>query len=156
VLVEKDSTPGALRVRSMSTSDMETAAEILRQSPGSAKWSQDALENSLENRDTLALVAEHQTEIIGLIIGAKVGDEAEIFNLAVKDSHRRRGVGKQLVENILEEWSKFNLSRVFLEVRESNAAAIELYDGLGFRRVGRRLKYYRDPEEDALVLARQG
>jgi [ribosomal protein S18]-alanine N-acetyltransferase len=142
-----------IRIRRMMAGDLRACAEILRESSGAARWSQEALENSLENKGTLALVSEQDGEVTGLIVGAKVGDEGEILNLAVKDGCRRKGVGKTLVEEILVPWAASNLGRIFLEVRESNSAALELYDGLGFRRVGRRAKYYRNPEEDALVLA---
>ncbi len=153
MLDERHPQGNAFRIRRMLPEDLSAAAEILLESPGAARWSKEALENSLENRGTLALVSEQAGELAGLIVGGKVGDEGEIFNLAVKVEQRRRGLGKALVEKILDEWSVPAVARIFLEVRESNSAALALYDGLGFRRVGRRARYYSDPAEDALVLA---
>ena len=108
------------------------------------------------DKQTTALVSVLGEAISGCIFGVIVAGEAEILNLAVDPAHRRKGFGRQLVRQILTEWQKRSVQRIFLEVRESNSGAIKLYEGLGFRLVGRRKKYYSGPEEDALVLERAG
>ena len=84
----------------------------------------------------------------------EVADEAEIANLAVSPAARRRGIGALLLLRILDAAATFGAGAVFLEVRESNEAALALYAAQGFTVVGRRKQYYRRPAEDALIMRR--
>ena len=143
-------------VRQLTPDDVHAAWEIFQSSPEAADWSEGSIRNSLLDKQTTALVSALGEEICGSIFGVNVAGEAEILNLAVKSNHRRMGLAKELVSRLLNEWEKQGTRRVFLEVRESNAAAIKLYEGLGFRQIGRRKGYYANPEEDALVLERPG
>ena len=93
--------------------------------------------------------------LAGYVVGWHVLNEAELANLAVEPSARRRGIGRLLLDAMLKDADQRNIDRVFLEVRESNAAARELYATHGFEEVGRRKKYYRSPDEDALILRRE-
>jgi [ribosomal protein S18]-alanine N-acetyltransferase len=86
------------------------------------------------------------------VVGRQVLDEAEILNLAVTTGMRRQGEGRALVSHILQRFAEHTVSRVFLEVRESNTGAIAFYRGLGFQAVGTRRDYYRDPTEAAMVM----
>ena len=81
-----------------------------------------------------------------------VRDQAEIMNLAVHPECRRRGRGKKLMSALLDYCRIHGVQWVFLEVRLSNVPAISLYQGFGFKEVGRRKNYYTDNREDALVL----
>jgi ribosomal-protein-alanine N-acetyltransferase len=101
-------------------------------------------------------VSERRKEISGCIFGLKVADEAEILNLVVTPPNQRQGEASELVRRLLAEWEPSGRKRIFLEVRESNAAAVAFYKRLGFQQVRKRKKYYSNPEEDALVLERQG
>ncbi|WP_462323569.1 ribosomal protein S18-alanine N-acetyltransferase [Desulfoplanes sp.] len=80
-------------------------------------------------------------------------DELEIVNLAVREDHRRQGLGQRLLAKIIEYKEKRGLERIVLEVRKSNTAARRLYTLNGFVRVGVRKGYYPPDGEDALVLA---
>lgn len=82
-------------------------------------------------------------------------DEVEILNIAVAPQWRRAGLGSRLLKHALEEARAEGAQRVFLEVRESNRAAIALYMRHGFQAAGRRENYYAAPAEAALVLAQQ-
>jgi ribosomal-protein-alanine N-acetyltransferase len=99
-----------------------------------------------------AFVSERGGAISGIAVGRRVLDEAEILNLAVAQGMRRQGEGRALVERLLNRFAEVQVSRVFLEVRESNAGAIAFYRGLGFQVVGTRRDYYQDPEEAATVM----
>jgi ribosomal-protein-alanine N-acetyltransferase len=92
--------------------------------------------------------------VAGYVVALDAADEGEILNLAVAPGGRRHGVGRALVENILETLAERGVRHVYLEVRESNAPARALYAAHGFREAGRRRQYYRRPVEDAIVLRR--
>ena len=99
-----------------------------------------------------AFVSERGDVISGIVVGRQVLDEAEILNLAVRQGARRQGEGRSLVRRALQDFAVRQVSRVFLEVRESNAGAIAFYRDLGFVAVGTRRDYYRDPTEAAAVM----
>lgn len=80
--------------------------------------------------------------------------EMEIYNIAVRDSFRRKGLGKRLLFHALDAARRAGIGRALLEVRPSNAAALALYASAGFAVCGCRRKYYKDSGEDALILAR--
>lgn len=87
----------------------------------------------------------------GLLVAA---DEGYITNVAVDPSRRRQGVAAQLLQ-VFDNFARGNqLAFLTLEVRPSNTAAIALYQGFGFREVGRRRNYYDLPKEDALILTK--
>jgi ribosomal-protein-alanine N-acetyltransferase len=90
--------------------------------------------------------------VVGYVVAWVVADEAEIANLAVTQERRRSGIGRRLLEAAASEAEVAGARMVYLEVRESNAAARALYGSGGFTLVGRRSRYYRNPSEDALVL----
>ncbi len=79
-------------------------------------------------------------------------DEAHITNVAVRPEYRRKGIGKKMMELLLEEAKSRGVVSISLEVRVSNKAARELYKGLGFTVAGLRKKYYADNNEDALLM----
>jgi [ribosomal protein S18]-alanine N-acetyltransferase len=138
----------------MAPEDVRAVREILQSAAKAADWSEASIRNSLLDTQSTSIVAAKGEEILGCIFGVHVEGEAEILNLAVTPSYRRQGIGRVLVRRMLGEWEPLGIRRVFLEVRESNAAAIGLYRSLGFRQFGRRKGYYSSPEEDALVLER--
>ena len=122
----------------------------------SRPWSKKMLAEELDNQGAAFLVAvEPETEkavgYAGLLV---VADEGYITNVAVDPSCRRQGVAAQLLQ-VFDNFAKGNhLAFLTLEVRPSNAAAIALYEGFGFREVGRRRNYYDLPKEDALILTK--
>jgi len=90
--------------------------------------------------------------IVGYVVALEAADEGEILNLAVAPAGRRNGLGRALVQQILEVLTARGVRQVYLEVRESNEPARALYAAHGFKEVGRRKQYYRRPVEDAIVL----
>ena len=138
----------------MSAEDVPRAHAILKESPEASIWSTGSLLESIATG--FGWVAEGDGPaaglVIGFVIGRLVADQFEILNLAVERASRRRGIATQLVRAMLEDAQGAAARQVFLEVRTSNEGAIALYARLGFRVWGRRVKYYRDPVEDALML----
>jgi ribosomal-protein-alanine N-acetyltransferase len=83
-------------------------------------------------------------------VALQLADEAEILNLAVLAAWRRRGQASSLLAAALAQLRDRGVLRIFLEVRESNTAAIAFYNKHEFKAVGRRPAYYRNPDEAAL------
>ena len=81
-----------------------------------------------------------------------IGEEAHIITLGVHPEWRRRGIGRSLVTSLLKAAIAQQLNWATLEVRASNRGAIALYESLGFEQLGRRKRYYSNPEEDGLIL----
>lgn len=118
----------------------------------STPWSRTTFE-ALLGRDTVCFrVLEVDREVVGHGVLWWVGPEAEVANVAVAPTHRGRGGGARLLDALLAEAAFRGVERVFLEVRESNAAALSIYHGRGFVPVGRRPRYYQKPTEDAVVM----
>lgn len=127
----------------MTPADQEAVLELLRLCPEAGQWL-PGLGSPAE-----ACVAEKEGRIEGVAVWQELpGGEAELLNLAVRPEARRRGVGRALLALLAGR-------KVWLEVRASNAAAIRFYESQGFRVCGRRKGYYRDPEEDAVLMVRE-
>ena len=147
---KRDSATATIRV--FGEADALAAAEILRASPEASRWTEWGLRELLGWQGVLALVSEDAGKVRGFIVGRQVGVEAEILNLAVILADRRKGEGRALLKGALEEFRARDVSRVFLEVRESNEGGIAFYARHGFSRAGRRANYYHNPEEAAIVM----
>jgi [ribosomal protein S18]-alanine N-acetyltransferase len=91
--------------------------------------------------------------VLGFLIAHHLAPEWELENLVVAPTARRKGLGKRLLEALLDAAGETN-SSVFLEVRESNAAARALYENSGFEQTGRRPSYYTSPLEGAILYRR--
>lgn len=103
----------------------------------------------------IALVAIDENEpeqIAGFLIARCLPGEWEIENIAITPFFRRAGHATKLVQSLIERARSQNAAKILLEVRESNLAARRLYEKIGFMLVGRRPAYYRDPQDDALLL----
>jgi ribosomal-protein-alanine N-acetyltransferase len=130
-------------VRSATPSDLPAIARIQAASPEASQWEPA---NYLDYRCS---VAEESGNILGFLVFRPVAPaEYEILNLAVDLSARRRGVARRLLQSELAQAQ----GQWFLEVRGSNRAAIQLYETLGFKAVGRREAYYRNPPEPGIVM----
>jgi ribosomal-protein-alanine N-acetyltransferase len=140
-------------VRRLEPRDLEAVVAIESAAlPWAAHWTPESYLAAPES-GMLALVAEQQGRTVGFLLARYLGAEMEILNLAVTEQARREGVGRRLVQAALKEGERRSAASVFLEVRESNAAALAFYAALGFSPVGQRVGYYQEPAEDALVLS---
>ena len=139
------------RIRPAALADAAALVAIERRC-FSDPWSEAAFREALSSDWTFGLITEGARGPAGSLIGREAGGSGEILNLAVAPDLRRRGLGGELLEKGLVEFRRREASEVFLEVRESNRSAQALYLAQGFRPVGQRAAYYRNPREDALVL----
>ena len=116
-------------------------------------WTEDGLREELDNRCARFLTAVDAGGAVAGYIGCHtVLDEGYIANVAVSPAFRRRGIGRKLVQALLEQSA--DLAFVTLEVRASNEPAIRLYERCGFQPVGTRKNFYSHPTEDALLMTR--
>lgn len=115
-----------------------------------ALWSTDMLREELGKG--IFLVAEQDGAAVGYVGCQTVLDEGYITNVAVSPACRRQGIGRALVRALVSHARSQGLTFVTLEARASNAPAIALYEGAGFRRVGVRRNFYTAPTEDAVLM----
>jgi ribosomal-protein-alanine N-acetyltransferase len=117
-----------------------------------AQWPREHYEQAVQNSQPrrVMLVLEDQT-IQSFLVARAVADEWELENIAVATNVRRRGLGSAIFKEFLQMAQNEKSQSVFLEVRESNASARLFYERSGFEKAGRRLAYYVNPKEDAIV-----
>ncbi|MGH7568243.1 MAG: ribosomal protein S18-alanine N-acetyltransferase [Gemmatimonadales bacterium] len=128
-----------------------SAIHVIEQAAFADPWSADDFRECLVN-GLACLVAVGEDGVAGYVVARRAADEGEILNLGVAARARRQGVGRALVRAAIAALGTAGARAVYLEVRESNAAARRLYEGLGFSEVARRRAYYRRPTEDAVIL----
>ncbi len=118
-------------------------------------WSDAAIRSELENPLSYWLVAEQDGRVVGYIGSQSVLGEADLMNVAVDPACRRRGIAKALLTALQTALAGREVHSLTLEVRDSNAPAIALYEALGFVQVGLRPNYYFKPREDARILRKE-
>ena len=118
-------------------------------------WSENSVASELKNPLSLWLVALDGETVAGYIGSQSVLDGADIMNVAVHPDYRRQGIGQDLVLALATALQENGICFVMLEVRQSNASAISLYEKLGFQQVGLRPNYYRNPKENALIMRKE-
>lgn len=152
------SEPG-ITIRRMCQADLEQVQEIDRLS-FSLPWPAKAYAYELNgNPNSLQWVAEWHAEslnqpaqVVGLIVLWMILDEAHIATIAVRPEFRARSIAQQLLAAALPEAARRGAIQATLEVRESNLAARKLYQRFGFKLVGERPRYYKDNNENALIM----
>ena len=145
-----------LTIRPIASHDVEAVGSIVRLSPEAAQWPAGDVERLVggEVHGIQGWAGEVGGELVGFLLMRNAPGEVEILNIAVAARARRMGVGSGLLKHALEVARAGRAQRAFLEVRESNRAAIALYARHGFQPAGRRENYYSAPAEAALLLAR--
>lgn len=140
-----------IRIRRMRPRDM-AAVMAIETASYTVPWSEATFRGLIHRSDADVVVAEAEGELVGYAAAWFVADQAELGNVAVAESWRRRGIGARLVAVVLERAGERGMREVFLEVRPSNTVARRLYEQFGFRDVSRRRNYYAEPREDAVVM----
>ncbi|OGC90391.1 MAG: ribosomal-protein-alanine N-acetyltransferase [candidate division Zixibacteria bacterium RBG_16_53_22] len=118
-------------------------------------WSYEAFRTDIQNPMAFPLAAVIGESIAGYSCLYIVAGEMQIGNFAVAPDHRGRGIAKLLMNRILEIAKERECDLIFLEVRESNQPARSLYESYEFKVVGRRVGYYRNPYENAILMTRE-
>lgn len=141
-----------IEVRSMTFGDIDEVMVIEKEN-FSVPWDENGFLTYLLREGSIFLVAEEECRIVGYCGLITAADEGDITNVSVSGHTRGRGIGDALVNRLQKEAKEIGIKKIFLEVRESNEAAIGLYKKNGFAQVGIRKKYYSQPEEDAILMA---
>lgn len=128
------------------------ALEALEQLVFSDPWSREAFVQTLEAKTVHLLTVGEPIEAYLLFLS--VPNEGEILNLAVTPARRRQGIAALLMQTLDIYCREHGIDTLYLEVRASNAAARALYEKQGFVQVGLRRRYYRNPSEDAVLMAK--
>lgn len=116
-------------------------------------WSEGVFRSALDSPDTSILLAEGKDgTLLGYAVLYTVLDEGNLDNIAVAPECRRQGVADALLSDLTGLCRERGIVRLMLEVRASNAPAIDLYRKHGFVEVGRRKHYYTAPREDAVLM----
>lgn len=140
-----------MRIREMQEPDLLQVTAI-EKANFSVPWSLESFRESMELEHTIYLVAEEREKIIGYCGMYRVFNEGEIVNVAVAEAYRRKKVASQLLEQLFAQSSELKVDNFFLEVRESNRPAIQLYKRLGFTEAGIRKNFYEKPRENAIFM----
>ncbi|HEV8216320.1 MAG TPA: ribosomal protein S18-alanine N-acetyltransferase [Gemmatimonadaceae bacterium] len=141
-------------IGSATVHDLASVA-VIERAAFSDPWSLRSFREALDSGSVYFACARSDAgSVLGYVVAWFVADQGEIANIAVAPDQRGRGVGRALLDAALGEAATRGIAAVFLEVRDSNQRARELYASRGFEEVGRRRRYYRRPVEDAIVLRR--
>lgn len=143
-----------VKIRLMAHDDLGQVADIERRSY-EFPWSHGVFRDCLLAGYS-CIVLERNRDVIGYSILSVAAGEAHILNLCIDPKFRQLGYGEKLLDELLRRAAQAEVREVFLEVRPSNEAAIELYRKKGFRLIASRPAYYQAKEgrEDAAVYAK--
>lgn len=139
-------------IRRMTLDDLPVVIE-LDQVSFSLPWPERSFRFELnENVASRCWVAEVDERVVAMLVGWMLVDEIHIATIATHPDFRRQGIGRKLLSYALMRAQEEGAQTSFLEVRESNLAAQEMYRQFGYEPTGRRKRYYKDNDEDAILM----
>ncbi|HET6831788.1 MAG TPA: ribosomal protein S18-alanine N-acetyltransferase [Solirubrobacterales bacterium] len=141
--------PGEVAFRRLTYADLPAVLSIERRS-FPAPWSLAMFVLEVSKPSGVCLAAIAGDEIVGYLVCSRYADVFHLMNVAVDPELRRHGIAARMIQRMLDEAGREE--RYTLEVRVSNHVAIAMYERLGFRRAGRRRRYYSDNGEDAMIM----
>lgn len=142
-----------IRVEPMTENDISFIAQLEKEC-FSAPWSENAVKEELKNENAVFFTAKLMGENVGYMGMHIVLDECYVANIAVKNEHRRKGIGRTLLKYAEEKAREKNCTFISLEVRVSNESAIALYCTEDYEKKGERKNFYSDPTENALIMTK--
>ena len=143
-------------IRRMTVEDVPAVAELDRIS-FSLPWTERSFQFEVSsNPASRCWVAEQGGQIIGVVVAWLLLDEVHIATIATRPEFRRQGIAQALLAHVLKLGAKDGALSSFLEVRASNVAAQAMYHKFGYEETGRRLRYYKDNGEDAILMTLDG
>jgi [ribosomal protein S18]-alanine N-acetyltransferase len=152
---QPDSSEGAtpVTIRAAGVRDLPSVLTIEHDSPAAAHWRDSDYAKALNEPERLFLVAVEEADhrVVGFLVASIATEEWELENIAVSPAARRRGIGRALMNALIQQAQHRGAVEIRQEVRASNAPAQNLGRSVGFVPKGRRKDYYRNPVEDALL-----
>ena len=142
-----------MKIRRMTEADLP-AVMALEERCFSIPWTYENFRELIGRTPYVLLAAEEAGTVQGYAVLMQVFEDGDLMNIAVSPECRRRGIGQELLAEVIRIAGERKVTQLFLEVREHNAQAIRLYEKNGFVFVGRRKDYYEAPREDALIYVR--
>ena len=148
---EKNAVP---KVRRMTMEDGAAVAEMEHQLFSDA-WSEKSILETLDQTNTICLIAEKAGRTAGYLLAYTAADEAEIARIAVVKELQRQGAARALLTELESVCGSEGIKKILLDVRSGNSAARALYANAGFKEDGIRQRFYEDPVEDAILMSRE-
>lgn len=142
-----------MEIRRAAPADSRKIAEMEAECFSDA-WSEPDVLAYICSEMSMCYTAHDSDGLVGYILGRKIPPEAEIYRVAVRQEKRQRGIGYRLLSHAMRCEESEGVETVFLEVREANAAARALYRAEGFEEIATRKNYYRDPIDNAIIMAK--
>lgn len=139
------------QIQQMQPEDIREVAD-LEAKIFSSPWSEAGFLSALQSKDTLYLTVRENEKLLAYCGLLQSFDEADITNVAVAEAYRDRKIASLMLRHLMELGMARGIRRYTLEVRVGNAAAIHLYEKLGFHSVGIRKNFYDRPKEDAMIM----
>ena len=115
-------------------------------------WSYDAIVSTISTVGAMCYTAISDGSVVAYILARQISPEGEIYRIATRPSERRRGIAYRLLDYMVKTERGRGLENLFLEVREKNIPARNLYKSYGFREVGLRAGYYKKPNDNAVIM----
>lgn len=143
-----------IKIKPMTPEDVEQVL-LVEEACFSMPWSLENFQSIFRYKENYYLTAWDGEQIVGFIGLMAVAGEGDITNVAVLPSHRKQGIGDFLVSSMIRLAKEKEISKIMLEVRASNEAAIHLYEKYGFEFLCIRKNYYQKPTEDANIMCWQ-
>lgn len=141
-----------VEIKNMTLEHLENIKDVLN-SEFDDFWNYNILKEELNSQNSCYIVALLNNEIVGFAGIKFIVNEADIMNIVTKKTFRNKGIGKLLLENLIQLSKSLNLTSITLEVNEENAPAIHLYKKFGFEILGIRKKYYKNA--DGIIMTKK-
>lgn len=144
------------RVHRMTEAELDRVIEIERSLAQAPHWPRSAYLKALDPKAVplrITLVVEEAGVVAGFTVASLIPPQAELESIAVSTQFQRIGLAGELFAALVADFRKAGIAETFLEVRASNKPAITFYRRLGFAETARRLRYYIDPVEDAVLMS---
>lgn len=141
-----------VEIKNMTLEHLENIKDVLN-SEFDDFWNYNILKEELNSPNSCYIVAFLNNEIVGFAGIKFIVNEADIMNIVTKKTFRNQGIGKLLLENLIQLSKSLNLTSITLEVNEENAPAIHLYKKFGFEILGIRKNYYKNA--DGIIMTKK-
>ncbi len=151
-----------MRIRPMSSADLPRVMEIAQSLKDAPHWPESVWTTAVDcatgpdvTPRRICLVAADPLSgiVLAFAVTGLLPPQAELESIAVAAEHQRRGIASGLFAGLVRELKAAGIHEIFLEVRDSNRAARGFYRAQGFSETGRRVRYYADPIEDAVLMS---